>query len=219
MGVVSRTIARSLRPKRKPVLQEPLTPGTPLRGGGRAPTISEQTGLERPLMEEQVGTGNIRRQEGAEGERRGTGTGRLQGGTTVGGAALSAEAARRIMDSESPAASNADSNRDTRINPADFPTYRKGSKSAKEFRRLFAEAVRDGKKTFTFEGRKYNTKRMADRVGVKIPKRKPTPSAKKAMGGMVGKKPRNANIDYRKGGMFYVGGTSARVTPINKGKK
>lgn len=38
-------------------------------------------------------------------------------------------------------------------------------------------------------------------------------------GGMAGKKPRNANIDYRKGGMFYVGGTSAKVTPINKGKK
>ena len=150
MGVVSRTIARSLRPKRKPVLQEPLTPGTPLRGGGRAPTISEQTGLERPLIEEQVGI------------------------------------------------------------------FRK---SAKAFRAAFSEAVRDGEKTFMFEGRKYNTKRMADRVGVKIPKRKPTPSAKKAMGGMVGKKPRNANIDYRKGGMFYVGGTSARVTPINKGKK
>ena len=40
-----------------------------------------------------------------------------------------------------------------------------------------------------------------------------------AKGGMAGKKPRNANIDYRKGGMFYVGGTSAKVTPINKGKK
>ena len=40
-----------------------------------------------------------------------------------------------------------------------------------------------------------------------------------AGGGMAGKKPRNANIDYRKGGMFYVGGTSAKVTPINKGKK
>ena len=36
-------------------------------------------------------------------------------------------------------------------------------------------------------------------------------------GGM--KKKRNANIDYRKSGMFYVGGMSAKPTPINKGKK
>ena len=36
-------------------------------------------------------------------------------------------------------------------------------------------------------------------------------------GGM--KKKRNANIDYRKSGMFYVGGMSAKTTPINKGKK
>ena len=30
---------------------------------------------------------------------------------------------------------------------------------------------------------------------------------------------RNANIDYRKSGMFYVGGMSAKPTKINKGKK
>ena len=36
-------------------------------------------------------------------------------------------------------------------------------------------------------------------------------------GGM--KKKRNANIDYRKSGMFYVGGMSAKPTKINKGKK
>ena len=40
-----------------------------------------------------------------------------------------------------------------------------------------------------------------------------------AKGGMVNKKSRSSNVDYRKGGMFYVGGTSAKVTPINKGKK
>ena len=36
-------------------------------------------------------------------------------------------------------------------------------------------------------------------------------------GGM--KKKRNANIDYRKSGMFYVGGMSAKPTPIHTGKK
>ena len=45
---------------------------------------------------------------------------------------------------------------------------------------------------------------------------------KKARGGLIkgkGKKKRNANIDYRKSGMFYVGGMSAKPTKINKGKK
>ena len=204
MGLFSGAVRAGTRKLRKAVTPE----------AEQLDLTSRQTRV-KPATEAQTVTGNV-----AERARvGGIGTGRVEGGAAVGGAAASAEVARRIMDSDSTAASDADSNRDTRINPADFPTYRKGSKSAKEFRRLFAEAVREGKKTFKFEGRTYNTKRMADRVGVKIPKRKPTPPAKKAVGGMAGKKPRNANIDYRKGGMFYVGGTSARVTPINKGKK
>jgi len=40
---------------------------------------------------------------------------------------------------------------------------------------------------------------------------------KLAKGGM--KKKRNANIDYRKSGMFYVGGMASKITPINRGKK
>ena len=40
---------------------------------------------------------------------------------------------------------------------------------------------------------------------------------KLAKGGM--KKSRNGNIDYRKSGMFYVGGMASKITPINKGKK
>ena len=51
-------------------------------------------------------------------------------------------------------------------------------------------------------------------------KRKGGPVKKLAKGGMIrGTKKRNANIDYRKSGMFYVGGMSAKTTPINKGKK
>tara|TARA_R100000315_G_C5231256_1_gene142270 strand:+ start:265 stop:627 length:363 start_codon:yes stop_codon:yes gene_type:complete len=52
-------------------------------------------------------------------------------------------------------------------------------------------------------------------------KYKPHPEGEMvAKGGMIrGKKKRNANIDYRKSGMFYVGGMSAKTTPINKGKK
>ena len=40
---------------------------------------------------------------------------------------------------------------------------------------------------------------------------------KMAKGGM--KKKQNGHTDYRKSGMFYVGGMSAKTTPINKGKK
>lgn len=44
---------------------------------------------------------------------------------------------------------------DQRVNPSDFPTYKKGSTSAKAFQSAFAKAKKDGKKTFKFEGRTY----------------------------------------------------------------
>lgn len=40
----------------------------------------------------------------------------------------------------------------------DFPTYDKNSKSATSFRSATAAAKKAGKKTFTWEGRKYSTK-------------------------------------------------------------
>ena len=40
-----------------------------------------------------------------------------------------------------------------------FPTYKKESKKAKSFRSAFAEASKAGKKTFTWDGRKYTTKK------------------------------------------------------------
>jgi len=42
-----------------------------------------------------------------------------------------------------------------------------------------------------------------------------TASMQAARGGLT----KTGHTDYRKKGMFYVGGTSAKVTPINKGKK
>lgn len=44
---------------------------------------------------------------------------------------------------------------DQRTNPADFPTYKKGTKSAKAFQEAFGKAKKAGKKTFKFEGRTY----------------------------------------------------------------
>ena len=39
-----------------------------------------------------------------------------------------------------------------------YPTYKKKSKPAKSFRKAFSEAKGEGKKTFTWDGRKYTTK-------------------------------------------------------------
>ena len=41
---------------------------------------------------------------------------------------------------------------DQRTNPSDFPTYKKGTKSAKAFQEAFAKAKKEGNKTFKFEG-------------------------------------------------------------------
>lgn len=47
---------------------------------------------------------------------------------------------------------------DGRTNPKDYPTYKKSTKSAESFRSATAAAKKAGNKTFTWEGRKYNTK-------------------------------------------------------------
>lgn len=48
--------------------------------------------------------------------------------------------------------------KDSRANPSDYPTYRKESKSAVSFREAQRKAKSNGQKTFTWEGRRYNTK-------------------------------------------------------------
>ena len=47
---------------------------------------------------------------------------------------------------------------DERKNKEDFPTYKKGTESSAAFRQSFKKAKDAGSTTFTFEGRKYNTK-------------------------------------------------------------
>ena len=44
-----------------------------------------------------------------------------------------------------------------RTNPSDYPTYRKSTESAKSFRAAQRAAKAKGNKTFTWEGRRYNT--------------------------------------------------------------
>lgn len=47
---------------------------------------------------------------------------------------------------------------DERTNKEDFPVYKKGTDSADTFQKAFKEAKKEGKDSFSFEGRKYNTK-------------------------------------------------------------
>jgi len=58
--------------------------------------------------------------------------------------------------------------RDTRVNPSDFPMYKKGTKSAAAFRKAYRKAETEGKKTFPFEGRSYRV----DTVKKKLEKAK-----------------------------------------------
>jgi hypothetical protein len=81
----------------------------------------------------------------------------------VAGAAGAASAAMRSGGNEeskttkaAPTKSTATAgSKDQRVNPKDFPTYRKSTDSAKAFRDAFKKAKDDDKKTFSFEGRTY----------------------------------------------------------------
>jgi len=62
-----------------------------------------------------------------------------------------------ILGSDLTKKPSAKTNGKGRINPKDFPTYKKGTKSAKAFQEAFKKAVKNKQKTFTFEGRVYST--------------------------------------------------------------
>ena len=73
-----------------------------------------------------------------------------------------AAAAKMKEEKKAPAAKTAISTSKTasdgRTNKEDYPTYKKGTESSAAFRTAFKKAKDAGSKTFTFEGRKYNTK-------------------------------------------------------------
>lgn len=73
----------------------------------------------------------------------------------AGAAGVAGTVAAMTKDEEKPKTRETTKPKDGRINAADFPTYKKGTKSAEAFRKAFAEAKKDGKKTFKFEGRSY----------------------------------------------------------------
>lgn len=59
-----------------------------------------------------------------------------------------------------------DKGSDERINKKDYPTYKSDTKSASAFREKFSSAKEEGKDTFSFEGREYNTKEKLAKGGV-----------------------------------------------------
>ena len=88
------------------------------------------------------------------------------GGFVIGAAATksktyktkSAEAKSAASKSKSVAKPARKPTSDGRTNPKDYPTYKKSTKSAGSFRSATAAAKKAGNKTFTWEGRRYNTK-------------------------------------------------------------
>lgn len=78
-----------------------------------------------------------------------------KGQAKAGAVGAAGTAAAMSKDKEKPKTRETTKPKDGRINAADFPTYKKGTKSASAFRKAFAEAKKDGKKTFKFEGRSY----------------------------------------------------------------
>lgn len=78
-----------------------------------------------------------------------------KGQAKAGAVGAAGTAAAMSKDEEKPKTRETTKPKDGRINAADFPTYKKGTKSASAFRKAFAEAKKDGKKTFKFEGRSY----------------------------------------------------------------
>jgi hypothetical protein len=93
------------------------------------------------------------------------------------------------------------SSADERTNKEDFPVYKKGTDSADTFQKAFKEAKKEGKDSFSFEGRKYNTKEE---------KKESKDSKEMNMGGMV--------KGYAKGGMIMAN-CGASVPPAQKSKK
>ena len=78
-----------------------------------------------------------------------------KGQLKAGAAGAAGTAAAMTKDEEKPKTRETTTPKDGRINAADFPTYKKGTKSAEAFRKAFAKAKKEKKETFKFEGRSY----------------------------------------------------------------
>tara|TARA_S200002703_G_scaffold114298_1_gene99770 strand:- start:830 stop:1294 length:465 start_codon:yes stop_codon:yes gene_type:complete len=103
-----------------------------------------QSKVKKAVSGQRANRETMRRTAGATG-LAGYGAGKMSGGS---------EATKPKAKAKAKAKPKA---KDPRTNPKDFPVYGKSTDSAKAFREAQRKAKRNGQKTFTFEGRRYNT--------------------------------------------------------------
>ena len=114
---------------------------------GKKPTTSELTAATRAAAEERA----MSRTAGRAGAVAGAGAAGFGVGSGINAALAKEEPASKQSKTK-------DKPSDERTNKEDFPVYKKGTESADTFQKAFKEAKKEGKDSFSFEGRKYNTK-------------------------------------------------------------
>ena len=132
-------------------------------GGGKADTFFDEIrqtyraitkeGTQGQQAAEEFGGGKETRASRIKGAKFfGVGAG------TVGLPVAGMTAYNNLTDTES-------GNNEERINPEDYPVYKKGSESAKAFRESQRKAKKEKKEFFEFEGREYNVKEAKNMGG------------------------------------------------------
>ena len=120
-----------------------------MRARGKQPTTSRLTADTRAAAEERAMArtgGRAVRVAGAGAAGFGVGSG------------INAALSKEEPESKQSKEKAKDKPSDERTNKEDFPVYKKGTDSADTFQKAFKEAKKEGKDSFSFEGRKYNTK-------------------------------------------------------------
>ena len=164
-----------------------------MTGKGKKPTTSELTAATRQAAEKRA----MSRTAGRASAVAGAGAAGFGVGSAIN------EAIGKDKEPASKESKKEKSSADERTNKEDFPVYKKGTESADTFQKAFKEAKKEGKDSFSFEGRKYNTKEEKK------------DSKEMNMGGIVAKAPMKG---YAKGGMVMAN-CGASVPPAQKSKK
>lgn len=118
-----------------------------MRARGKQPTTSRLTADTRAAAEERA----MARTGGRAVRVAGAGAAGFGVGSGINAALAKEEPASKQSKAK-------DKPSDERTNKEDFPVYKKGTDSADTFQKAFKEAKKEGKDSFSFEGRKYNTK-------------------------------------------------------------
>tara|TARA_R110000751_G_C13610347_1_gene463327 strand:- start:111 stop:704 length:594 start_codon:yes stop_codon:yes gene_type:complete len=143
--------------------------GKPYKIGKKDPGVTYGGGSQRSAVIGKQRVKDYTSKRRLEGGAVGLGLGTVAGGATVyalsddkdkkktGGAKAASKPKEKAKAKPKKKASDSKSN--GRVNPSDYPIYKKDTKSGAAFRKAFKEAVKAKKKTFKFEGRSYSTKK------------------------------------------------------------